>query len=83
MANEHLICDDLDVENLVPITGALLKKIHVNARGNVYYGTLGNFRIAALSRYGIYFTNNGKKMHNQTMKRCIAGRRRRRKRNEH
>lgn len=37
-----------------------------------YMSTTGNTR--TLMRYGIYLTNNGKKMHGEPIKRRVAGR---------
>ena len=49
---------------------------------NSYLYSTGSIR--TLMRYGIYITNNAKKMHGETMARKIAGRKRLRKpQNQH
>nr|DAJ22208.1 MAG TPA: hypothetical protein [Siphoviridae sp. ctnoo6] len=47
--DKYLICDDLDVKNLTPISKEMLSKIP-KFEGKVIYGTLGKFSIADFYR---------------------------------
>lgn len=76
MTDGYLICDDIDIENPVPITRELLEKYHVNFYGRTCSGTFGSFHVRTLSKYGIYLTNNLKKINHVAMERKIAGRKR-------
>lgn len=79
MRDGWLICDDLDVENSVPITREFLEKHHVNFDESTYSGMFEGFHVRDLLKYGIYITNNARKMHGETMTRRIAGRKKVRK----
>lgn len=48
--DKYLICDDLDVKNLTPISKEILSKIP-KSEGKVIYGTFGKFSIADYNRF--------------------------------
>ena len=83
MTDGYLICDDLDLKNVSPIRKEQLDKVNMNIDTGIICWAHSTGSIHTLLRYGIYITNNAKKMHGETTKRKVAGRKGVRKRNEY